>query len=141
VNKFKFPLDRVRQFRKLQLEQEQAKLEGLRARLREIDAGQAELRRLEGEASREILSSTSSAEHEGYESHRNWAARAHHQFGRLRAEAQSSIQGQQAAVVEARRRHEMLERCRERALDRWRDDYFRELEALSSELFLARWGR
>lgn len=141
MNKFKFPLDRVRHFRKLQLEQEQAKLEACHTRLREIDSREAELRRTEMEASRQVQVASSIAEHEGYESHRDWAGRAHHQFARLRAEAQASIQRQQAEVTVARQRYEMLERCRERAQDHWRDEYFKEQEALSSELFLARLGQ
>lgn len=141
MNKFKFPLDRVRHYRKLQLEQEQAKLEVCHTRLREIDANESDLRRIEMESSREVRQSTSAAEHEGYESHRFWASRTHHHLARLRAEAQAAIQLQQAAVVAARQRYEMLERCRERALDDWRADYLREQESLSSELFLARWKR
>ena len=57
-----------------------------------------------------------------------------------RAERLKTLAAREAALMEARRRCRLLERLKERRRAEWRAEEGKELEALASESFLARWS-
>jgi len=56
-----------------------------------------------------------------------------------RVERVRQAEAQQAVMLEARRRYQLLERLKERGLEAWTAERDRALEQLASEAFLARW--
>ncbi|MFN7918627.1 MAG: hypothetical protein U0Q16_00930 [Bryobacteraceae bacterium] len=147
MKRFKFPLDRVRQYRKLQLETEQARLERVTAELRPIERMEAELRRQTEEAASEVRAQerTSAVVEPGqvatFSGFRSHVDRVNRKLAAHKQEILARIERQRRAVVETRQRHETLERGRDRALERWREDFAREQDATAAELYLARTAR
>jgi flagellar export protein FliJ len=143
MKRFEFRLDRVRDFRRQQLELEETKLERLHAEHRELDA---EFLRLENEAAgtRSSLMVTTSAEGrelmpaDRYLRHLADARKRHDQKV---AGFQVRLRKQQEAVLEARRRLRLIEKLEAKQLRDWKAEADREQEKLSAELFLARWNK
>jgi hypothetical protein len=44
-------------------------------------------------------------------------------------------------VVEARRKVELLDKLRSRALEQWTAEFNKELEAVAADAYAAKWGR
>jgi len=143
VQRFHFALAKVLDFRRRQLELEEAKFEALHSERRALES---ESSRLEGEAlqTRQSLMVTGSAESQDlvaadlYLRHLSAEKRRH--TSRV-AEWQARSSKQQEAVVEARRRVRLFEKLEERQLRDWKAAADREQENLASELYLARWKR
>ena len=143
MKRFAFRLARVRDFRRRQLEIEEAKLEILRAERRQLEA---ESLRLENEmaGARNSLMVTGSVEAQELVAADHYlhclATEKKRQAEKLAGWQQRSAK-QQQAMVEARRRVRLLEKLEESQLRLWRAEAEREQENLSAELYLARWGR
>ena len=143
MQRFHFALARVLDFRRRQLELEEAKFEALHSERRALES---ESVRLEGEAreTRRSLMVTGFAESQDlvaadlYLRHLSEETRRH--ASRV-AEWQARASKQQQAVVEARRRVRLIEKLEERQLRDWKAAADREQENLASELYLARWKR
>jgi flagellar export protein FliJ len=143
VQRFHFALAKVLDFRRRQLELEEAKFDALHAERRVLAS---ESSRLEGEAlhTRQSLMVTGFAESQDlvaadlYLRHLSAETRRH--ASRV-AEWQTRASKQQQAVVEARRRVRLIEKLEERRLREWKAAVDREQENLASELYLARWKR
>jgi hypothetical protein len=58
-----------------------------------------------------------------------------------RLACQKSLEAQQGAMLEARRRCRLLERLKARRLAEWESARDHELEQLAAESFMAKWGR
>lgn len=138
MKKFSFRLERVRAFRKLQMEQEKAKLDACFTRLREIEAAAAELDRQVAAASGAVRQPGSGGEHRPYESYRAHAGITRRSLAAQRAQALAAIATQQSNVLAARQRFEMLDKFRDRAKARWKAETDKEQEELAAELYLAR---
>jgi flagellar export protein FliJ len=141
VKRFRFPLDRLRAWRQLQLDGECARLAELLAGLDLLSKAREEIRRQERESCARIGSAPVVAveELQALDAFRRWAGA---ERGRLRTEEQalqSRITGQRGAVVEARRRVESLDRLREKRLQSWRAEVDRQTESAVAELVIARW--
>ena len=143
MRRFHFTLAKVLDFRRRQLELEEAKFEALHSERRSLEA---ESSRLEGEVlqTRQSLMVTGFAESQDlvsadlYLRHLSEETKRH----ALRvAEWQARASKQQQLVVEARRRVRLIEKLEERQLRDWKAAADREQENLASELFLARWKR
>ncbi len=147
MKRFSFPLDRVLRYRHLQVEAEEARLEAQLAQVRQIDD---RLAGLENEASntadqiRPTLTATSEVmlpALAAYPAFRLLLARERHGLQLARRQAMEAVDRQRAAVVEARRACEILERARSLAHDLWQAQHLREQEALAGELYLSKWRR
>ena len=143
MKRFEFRLARVRDFRRRQLEMEEAKLDMLCAERQQIEA---EAVRLENEVSgtRKSLMVTGSVEAQELVAADQYlhslAIEGKRQAAKL-ADWQQRTAKQQQTMVEARRRLRLLEKLEEKQLRLWKEEAGREQENLSAELYLARWGK
>jgi hypothetical protein len=140
-DQFHFPLQKVLDWRRTQLEIEEAKFRQASEAVAAVDraraevqatAAQAELevRRWDGVAGRDLHALA------GYRLH----ARAQDQaLAAKRVECSRQAAAQQSVMLEARRRSRLLERLRERRLAEWKAAQTRELDALASESYIAQW--
>jgi len=139
VKRFAFPLDTARTWRRRQLEVEELRLhrifverQAIVARSHALDT---ELAQEEGLLSSSRLDSEALAALDGF---RKYVTERRRQIAIEMRACEQKISAQRRAVVEARRRFQLLERLREKALVEWRVAESREQEQLASELFLAR---
>jgi flagellar export protein FliJ len=145
MKKFQFPLQRVLEYRKLQLECEQARLEECLARLQAVDAMEKELERQRSEAEHDIRVRRASeyavpaAEGVAFSGYAGHVTRVGQMLAMRRSENTRHVEQQRAVVLDARQRVEMLDHARQRARQRWLKDSDREQEQLASDLHLARW--
>ena len=145
MKKFSFALERVLEFRKLRMEEEQLRLEQCLARLQSIDLLERELQRQKFEADQDLRereaaqSIVAVEEASAFTAYRGYHRHAAAQLAGRRAEALHQIARQRGALLEARRNHEILRRSREQALREWKTEFNREQESLAGELYLARW--
>ena len=143
MKRFEFGLAKIRDYRRQQLEMEEAKLQPL---LLERQALEAESSRIASEAAdtRRLLMVTGSAESQELAASdlylRHLAAEKKRHAAKV-ADWQVRTSKQQQAVVEARRRVRLLEKLEERKCREWKIGLDREQENLSAELYLARWKK
>jgi flagellar protein FliJ len=143
VKSFRFPLDKALEWRRAQLEVEEARFKREVATLAELDRRRDALRdsaRLAEARVREWESVTGSDLTALAEFRLHVRAREQ-EMALQRADQLKRIAASQASMLEARRRCRLLERLRERRLEEWRGAESRELEELASESYLANWGR
>jgi len=142
MTRFQFPLERVLEWRRTQLELEEAKFQQRAAELAAVDRARAELdagahhaelqvRRWDGVAGRDLRALGEFRLHVRAESSR---------LGQRRAECAKALAAQQAEMLETRRRCRLLERLKERRLAEWKTAADREIEEIASESYLAQWG-
>jgi len=143
VKKFQFPLERVRRFRKLQMETEQVKLEQLQAHLASIDSMEAELHRQKQQADQALVESPTvgTPELAVVDSFRAYTQRMANIFALRRAQVQEEILMQKENLLVARQKYEVLERLKSNRHAKWKYDLHREVEQLATEAYLARWNR
>jgi hypothetical protein len=142
MQRFRFRLKNVLEWRTLQLEIEESKLQGLFAERRRREdeiAGLGEQRR---NADRLLgFDTVEGQELAALDAHRHALVRT---AARLRTAAQDCerrIAAQQVKVLEAERRVRLLDRLKERRLAEWQLEADREQETMASETFLAKWVR
>jgi flagellar export protein FliJ len=127
MKKFSFSLETARKWRERQAEIEEVRLQALFAEKRamedravslqtELDAG--ELARLDD--------------------FQVWVTREKRRLGTSLSECEQRIEARRAALVEARRRFQLVDRLKEKALLEWRKTSEKEQEDLAAELYLAR---
>jgi len=143
MKRFQFRLARVRDFRRQQLEVEEAKLEVLRAERQQIEE---ESLRLENEAtgtrnSLMVIGSVEAQDLVAADRYLRFLAIEMKRQAAKMADWQGRTAKQQQAMVEARRRVRLLEKLEEKQLRLWKEEADREHENLSAELYLARWKK
>lgn len=141
MKKFRFPLDRLRAFRQLKLDEATARLqtlldEGYRLELRRQELSAEELRvhqslRRLGHLGVEELSAV-----EGF---RRWAEVEAARLASAATELSKRVDQQRAVLLEARREVESLDHLKSKRLEQWRHDLDRETEATVAELVVSRW--
>jgi flagellar export protein FliJ len=143
MKRLEFRLERVRDFRRQQLELEETKLEKLHAERRELHAESLRLER-EAAATRSSLMATISVE--GFElaaadRYLRHLANARKRHTEKLTAFDARLRKQQEAVLEARRRLRLIEKLEARQVSDWKREADREQENLSAELFLAQWNK
>ncbi|MBZ5580140.1 MAG: hypothetical protein LAP40_26575 [Acidobacteriia bacterium] len=136
---FRFPLEKVLHWRRVQLELEENELQRQAAALAELDRQRAELEAAAIRTEVQVrewspLAGGDLAALAGFRVHVQQEER---KLGERRAERQKQLDGQQQKMLEARRRCRLLERLRERRLADWRMASDRELEQFAGECYLA----
>lgn len=140
---FRFTLHRVLDWRRRQLEIEDAKFRQMTATLAELDrtraAAEAEAIRVEVEVrhSPAILGRDLAA----LDGFRIAAKKRLQEIDARRVECRKNLDQQRAAMLEARRHCRLLEKLKERRHQEWQTERDREFEALAAESFLAGWSR
>ena len=147
MKRFQFPLDRVLRYRQMQAEAEEARLQAQLARLGELDGQIAGLER-EGLRTQEAVRRTLAADCEvlssqlaTYPGYRVVLAHAKKGLLEERRRRVQEVEKQRAAVLNAYRAREVLQRARLEAHNRWQADYNKEMDATAGELYLSKWKR
>lgn len=143
MKRFHFSLERVRQWRHVKLETEEAKLEQLIADKQALlRHGEVLMERLlEAENAVWAGESADALQLRALDDFRQYIASENGKLQRKIAESEQLIQTQRERVVEERRSARLLDRLRDRRHTEWEKDFDRELEALAAESYLARWVR
>jgi flagellar biosynthesis chaperone FliJ len=140
---FRFPLEKVLEWRRTQLEMAEIQFKREAAALAEIDRRRAECEAsgIKAELQVRSWSQVTGGDLEALGSFRlqvrAWEAR----IVQERAAQAKKVAAREAAMLEARRRCRLLERMRERREGEWRTAENRALEAVASETYLAQWNR
>jgi hypothetical protein len=143
VTRFQFPLERVLDWRRKQLELEEARFQQAVANVATVDKARLELETGVAQAETAVREWGRVAAWE-LRALAEYRAHVRDEEARLavrRAQCERAQAEHQAAMMEARRRCRLLERLRERRLAEWKAAGDRELEEIASESYLAQWGR
>jgi hypothetical protein len=140
---FEFPLRRVLQWRRTQLELEENKLRQLAAKLEEMALAAVRLDLVKGRAEGAVRQAAI------VEAGDLWALAAYRQrliaelqaLALRRVECEREVAAQRRKVVEAQRQCCLLEKLEQRRQAEWVKESDRELERLAAESFLAQWNR
>ena len=139
---FRFRLEKVLEWRRGQLEAEEARFRECAAALAEVDRARAELQAAAVQAEFEVRrwAPVSGADLAALADFRRRVRANENELLRRRAECARLLAEQQNAMLEARRRCRALERLKERRLADWKSATEREIEALAAESHLATWA-
>ncbi len=143
MQRFRFRLENVLDWRRVHLELEETKLQRLFEDLRAIERAGVRLEQEKAEAEKMVLGagSVEAADLVALESYRAHVAREKVRPARERGACERRIAEQRECVLKAERDVRLLEKLRERRLAEWQTESDREQEALVGELFLGRWHR
>lgn len=141
MKKFRFPLEKLLNYRRARLMAEQAKLERMLAE-RQILCERRQALEREDRMIRENLLKLpvlTSAELEAAAAFRRFAETEVAHLISLEGELASRLERQRKALLAARRDVEVLEQLRERKYEDWRREIDRALESQIADLVVARW--
>ncbi len=143
MNAFRFRMEKVLEWRRLQLEQEEARFRQQAAALSALDRSRAELEAAGIRAEVEVreFRPLAGADLRALGAYRVDVRRRETRLADQRLECTRELAVRQQALLEAQRRCRLLERLKERRLAEWRKGLDRELQEVASESFLARWNR
>ena len=143
MTSFRFPLQKVLDWRQTQLELEEVRFKQQIAALADLDRARAELEAtgIKAEIQVRDWSSLSGGDLAALGSFRLDVKQKEKVIAGRRVECQKTFEAQQRTMLEARRRCRLLERLKDRRLADWTSARDHELEELASESFLAKWGR
>ena len=137
-----FRLDRLLQWRTLEREREEGRLQALHSELERLSAARRALERNAELAEQSVRRpGVLIEERQALDGYRRFMASERQRLLRLRAELEIRIEKQRQALVEAERKVEALSRMRDDKKAEWRAELDKEQEELVSELVVARWGR
>lgn len=142
MKRFRFPLDRLMNWRKVQCDQEEARLGQLVAAASVLKQNRETLQVMADREYRLVLGSRAplSEELEALSAFRRHVASEDRRMGARLAEMTQQISGQRDRLLEARRKWEALSRLRGRRHQEWRLDADRQMEEMTGELVVARWA-
>ena len=145
MKRFAFRLERILEWRRSRMEEEQRALERLVAERASLEAEQARLEAALEQARgavRQAAASGQALEAETLVALENFSRSVSNEQAVLeqrRAEIERRIAQQRVRLLAARRDLRVIEKLRERAYRAWERDCARELDALATEAYLARW--
>lgn len=143
MKRFDFPLERVRRWRAEQAELEELKLEQLAAELNRIRQEKRSVENDRLRSEQEILAQKAirAEDLRCLEDYRVFTRNKIRDTEARERKVEAIILEQRRRVTEARRRAELIERLKRKALDDWETANDREQEALAAELYLAKLTR
>ena len=142
MKRFVFTLERVREWRQKQFAIEEAKLERLFSELGAIQAARVNVDEEQRRNDESVITAAgvTSLELRALDEFRRFARSERERLMRLEIDCGKRIAEQQALILEARRRCELLDRLKERKLRGWTAEFDREIEAQAAEAYLAKWN-
>jgi flagellar export protein FliJ len=143
MNSFRFPLERVLEWRatELQMAEERFRVQSAElARLEQVRAA-LEAEFTGAEAAVRHAAAPCGGDFAALDAFRLHIRAEEDRLARDRADRLRGVEECRRGMLEARRRCRLLERLKERRFEEWRTESARELEQLASEAFLARWPR
>ena len=140
---FRFPLQKVLDWRRTQLELAEARFQQQTAALAAIDRAYAEMEAsgIRAEVEVRCWDPLAGRDLAALGRFRLRVQSREKQISLQRAGCQRELAVRKTAMLEARRRCRLLERLKERRLAEWTLTRDRELEELASESYLSRWAR
>jgi hypothetical protein len=138
---FRFPLEKALDWRRIELELEEARYKQFSAELTELDRRRAEIEAsgLRAEIEVREWSPVSGGDLAALGSFRLRVKSQEAEIARRRGECALKLADQQKQMLEARRRCRLLERLKDRRLAEWTAARDHELEQIAAESYLARW--
>jgi flagellar biosynthesis chaperone FliJ len=142
MTRFHFPLQKVLDWRRTQLEIEEGRFRQCAEAVAAVDRARAELEAgaVHTECEVRRWDPVGGGDLRALGEYRAHVRAAETRLTADRAERARALAAQQAAMLEARRRFRLLERLKERRLAAWKSACDRELDEIASESFLAQWG-
>jgi flagellar export protein FliJ len=143
MNAFRFPLQKVLDYRRTQLELEELRFRQQSAAMGDLDRASAQLSASGNTAERQVRAwnPVAGGELAALGSFRLHVKLKETELAVTRTECQKELGRRESVMLEARRRLRLLERLRERRLAEWCSARDKELEDLASEAYLAKWKR
>ena len=140
---WRFPLQRVLDWRRKQLEIEEARCKQQAAELAELDRTRAEVEAAGIRAEIQVREWNPVAGHDlgALDVFRRRVRAREAEIAGLRVACTHRLGQQQQVMLEARRRCRLMERLAERRMAEWKTARDRELEELAGESSLAKWSR
>ena len=144
MKRFEFRLERVREWRKTQVDLEAARLERLFGEKRRLEAAAAELRcKVQAEEKKLTTALAAGEKVDGrqlsrLDDFRLYAKQEQYALANRREQLLARIDEQRRRLLEAERNARLLDRLKEKARNAWEKEYSKELEELAAELHLAR---
>jgi len=140
---FRFRLQRVLDWRRTQLDGEEARLKQLAAALEELDRAKLAVKESGRRAQMEVrgFESVCGNDLAALGAFLGGLEKRQADIAARRVEGEKKFAEQQAAMQEARRRYRLLERLKERRWEEWRAASNKELEELAGESYAAQWAR
>ena len=140
---FQFPLDKALDWRRVQLELEEARYKQQVDALAGLDRQRAEVEAsgIRAEIQVREWSPIAAGDLGALGNFRLYVKGQESAIARRRFEAAQMLAEQQKRMLEARRRCRLLERLKERHLTEWTAQRDREVEEIAAESYLARWRR
>jgi flagellar export protein FliJ len=143
MSAFRFPLQKVLEYRRKQLELAEVHYKQQLAVLGDLDRQRAEIEASGATAETEVRQWDGVAGGDLAALGR-FRLRVKSEEARIegqRVEAAKEVAARQEAILQARRSAKLLERLRERRMEEWQAQHDRELDELASDSFLAQWNR
>jgi hypothetical protein len=143
MNAFRFPLQKVLDWRRTQLEMEEHNFRRQAAQMAGLDRASAQMTASGSAAERQVRAwnPVAGGELSALGSFRLHVKLKETELALSKAECRKELARRENLMLEARRRLRLLERLREKRLAEWTGEQDRELEALASEAYLAKWKR
>lgn len=140
---FRFPLEKVMEWRRTQLEMEEAGFRKQLAAMAELDAENRRLLESGNAAERQVRdwNPVAGSELEALGSFRLHVKMKETELAIPRADCHKELMRRKNAMLDARRRLRLLERLKERRLQEWRVEEAHELDSLAAESYLSRYSR
>ena len=143
MNSFQFPLQKVLDWRRTQLEMEEFQFRQQSAAMADLDRENAQLQEAGSTAERQVRvwNPVAGGELAALGSYRLHVRLKETELAVPRAECRKELGRRESVMLEARRRLRLLERLKERRLAEWCEARDKELDELASEAYLANWKR
>ena len=143
MKSFRFPLEKALEWRRVQLELEEARYKQQVADLAGLDRRRAEIEAsgIHAEVQVREWNPIAAGDLTALGNFRLRVKSQETEIARLRVESAKKLGEQQRVMLEARRRCSLLERLKERRLAEWTHERDRELDEIAAESYLARWSR
>jgi flagellar export protein FliJ len=143
MKRFKFPLTRVMEFRRMQARLEEIKLEGMYAELRAIDTREVALiqQKVAAEKALRAEKSMTGFDLELFDSYRQASKEEQKRMDKARAECRTRIDAQLEIVTTKRRDVKLLEHLKDQRFEKWEKEMHKEIDQQAEEAYLAKWGK
>jgi len=140
MKRFDFPLERVRRWRREQLNLEELKLQQILGERQALARSKQQVRDERDHAERELLAhkSLEPTELQSLDSFRLYIRGRVRDIEARERECEARVAAQRRRLIETRQQFELLDRLRQKALAEWRTAADKEQETMAAELFLAK---
>lgn len=143
MTQFRFPLEKVLELRRTQLEIEELKFRNQTAAIAELNRSCAEIEAAGRRTETTVRgwNSVAGCDLAALGGYRLRVQQQAQEITGKRVECERNLDVQRGVMMEARRRVRLMERLRERRKAEWQVAADKEMEELASESFLAQWSR